>query len=271
MCHDVFPYLTEAKRTHKPGTHIMLSEKNHSIVHCGDSISNWGDSINMSGEAPETAHKKWIKEQGGQTNQKDSSQVTMMMHSLRKEAAAELCEAVQARIEDGNSGSDSDDAVQNPDDWTVRGRQGQDRRIPLRADRWFQDSPVELIKSHGTTCEDISCNIWERAKIRRNITHRLAGGGHQNTGYFSVRWDVIGQGRVNPFGMYAVTSVLPEKMAKFLFEFHGDKFQNIGLPILPPDRSDLDVHGMLTASQASDHSLQPTVSKLSMFYIFCIF
>ena len=46
----------------------------------------------------------------------------MMKHSLRKEAAAELCEAVQARVEDGISGSDSDDDSRNPDDWTVRGR-----------------------------------------------------------------------------------------------------------------------------------------------------
>ena len=106
MCDDVFPYLTKAKSAKNPGTHIMLSEKNHSILHGGDTIANWGDSINMSREAPETAHKKWIKEQGGQTNQKDSSQVTMMTHSLRKEAAAEVCEGVQARIDDGISGSD---------------------------------------------------------------------------------------------------------------------------------------------------------------------
>ena len=175
----------------------------------------------------------------------------MMKHGLRKEAAAELCEAVQARVEDGISGSDSDDDSRNPDDWTVRGRQGQGQRIPLRADRWFQDVPVKYdIKG---TCEDISCNIWERAKIRRNITHRLSGGGARNTGYFSVRWDVILQGRVDPFGMYSVTRVLPEKIARFLFEVHSDKFQNIGIPPLPSDRSDVNVHGMLKAPQASGH------------------
>ena len=76
---------------------------------------------------------------------------------------------------------------------------------------------------------------------------------HSN-GYHSVRWDVILQGRVDPFGMYAVTRVLPEKIAKFLFEFHGDMFQHFGLPQWPPDRSALNVHGMLSAPQASDHS-----------------
>jgi hypothetical protein len=49
----------------------------------------------MIGEAPEEAHKKWIKEQGGKTNQGASSEVTMMRHSLRKEAAALCCEGIQ--------------------------------------------------------------------------------------------------------------------------------------------------------------------------------
>ena len=258
MCHDVFPYNKEGK----DACHIMMNEKNHSIVHCGDTIANWGDSINMSGEAPETAHKKWIKEQGGQTNQKDSSQVTMMTHSLRKEAAAELCDGIQARIDDGISGSDSDDGVRHLDDWTVRGRQGE---APLRADRWFKAAGPSL-ESTQSTCEDISCNIWERARIRRNITHRLASGGHHSTGYHSVRWDVILQGRVDPFGMYAVTRILPEKIAKFLFEFHGDMFQDFGLPQLPPDRSDLNVHGMLSAPQANAY-----VSWMHVHDYSCIF
>jgi hypothetical protein len=55
--------------------------------------------------------------------------------------------------------------------------------------------------------------------------------------------------------MFAVTRVLPEKIAKFLFEFHGDMFQHIGLPQLPPDRSRVNVHGMLEAPQASDSLL----------------
>ena len=71
---------------------------------------------------------------------------------------------------------------------------------------------------------------------------------HSN-GYHSVRWDVILQGRIDPFGMYAVTRVLTEKIAKFLFEFHGDMFQHFRL-----HRSDVNVHGMLSAPQASDHS-----------------
>ena len=88
-CKTVFPY------KNKQGYHIMENEKMHSMVHSGNDVANFGDSINFSAEAPETAHKKWIKEQGGNTNQGDSSKFTMMNHCRRKEAAALLCEAVQ--------------------------------------------------------------------------------------------------------------------------------------------------------------------------------
>ena len=46
-------------------------------------------------EGPDNLHKEWVKMQGGKTNQGSSSQKTMMVHSLRKEASALLCEAVQ--------------------------------------------------------------------------------------------------------------------------------------------------------------------------------
>ena len=89
-CKTVFPY------KNKQGYHIMKNEKMHPMVHSGDDVANFGDSINFSAEAPETTHKKWIMEQGGNTNQGDSSKFTMMNHCRRKEAAALLCEAVQS-------------------------------------------------------------------------------------------------------------------------------------------------------------------------------
>ena len=88
-CVIVFPY------KNKRGHNIMDNEKNHSMVHCGDDSENYGDAINYSGEAPEKAHKLWIKQQGGKTNQGSSSKFTMMDHCRRKEAAGLLCEAVQ--------------------------------------------------------------------------------------------------------------------------------------------------------------------------------
>ena len=41
------------------------------------------------------------------------------------------------------------------------------------------------------------------------------------------------------------SSVLPDKFARFLFEFHTHRFESLDLPHLPADRSDFDVHEAL--------------------------
>ena len=38
---------------------------------------------------------------------------------------------------------------------------------------------------------------------------------------------------------------LPDKFARFLFEYHSHRFESLDLPPLPADRSDFDVHGAL--------------------------
>jgi hypothetical protein len=69
----------------------MHNAKNHSIKHGAGDVSKYADIINMSCEAPEDGHKFWIKELGGITNQGPQAALTMMNHSLRKEASALLC------------------------------------------------------------------------------------------------------------------------------------------------------------------------------------
>ena len=39
--------------------------------------------------------------------------------------------------------------------------------------------------------------------------------------------------------------MLPDKFARFLFEFHSVRFESLNLPPLPADRSNFDVHGAL--------------------------
>ena len=89
QCLVVFPF--KNKHDHP----FMATGKNHSIRHIPTDVINYCDAINTSCEAPETAHKNWVKEQGVCTNQGPHVQLTMMKHSLRKEAAALLCEGVQ--------------------------------------------------------------------------------------------------------------------------------------------------------------------------------
>ncbi len=79
----------------------MHIEKNHSInsiKHGGGDVAKYADIINMSCDAPEYGHKFWIKELGGNTNQGPEAALTMMHHSLWKEASALLCDGVQGSV-----------------------------------------------------------------------------------------------------------------------------------------------------------------------------
>ena len=82
-------------------------------------------------------------------------------------------------------------------------------------------------------------------KVRRHIVHTLVGGGGQHGGFDALDYRKIKQGNAGPLGTYAILSVLPDKFARFLFEFHSVRFESLDLPILPDDRSQYDVHGAL--------------------------
>ncbi len=123
--------------------------------------------------------------------------------------------------------------------------------LPLLADRWFQ-SADDADDGHGSqsrACEGISCNIWERAKIRTNMTHRLASGSRRDVGYDAFLWYEVLHNEVGAYGVYSFASILPDKIARFLFEYHCKEFQTLGIPDLPEDRSQLDVHRMLDVTQ----------------------
>ena len=75
--------------------------------------------------------------------------------------------------------------------------------------------------------------------------HTLVGGGGQHGGYDALDYRKIKQGNACPLGTYPILSVLPDKFARFLFEFHSGRFESLDLPVLPDDRSDFDVHRAL--------------------------
>jgi hypothetical protein len=91
-CQILFPFINGN------GDPIMATGKNHSMRHTAGDVARYCDAINVSCEAPEEAHKLWVKEQGVCTNQGPQVQLSMMLHSLRKEASALLCEAVQGKV-----------------------------------------------------------------------------------------------------------------------------------------------------------------------------
>jgi hypothetical protein len=73
----------------------MGTEKVHGVKHTPNDIARYCDYLNMSCDGPEGGHKTWVKKQGTKTNQGPEVQLTMMQHSLRKDCASLLCEAVQ--------------------------------------------------------------------------------------------------------------------------------------------------------------------------------
>jgi hypothetical protein len=107
---------------------------------------------------------------------------------------------------------------------------------------------VEPVSDTG--CED---DIWftrtvrEGEDVRKNITHRLSSGSQRNIGYYqyALLWYEILHGDVGLFSTYTFSQTLPDKIARFLFEFHGKEFRALGLPNLPDDRGHIDVHHIL--------------------------
>ena len=82
-------------------------------------------------------------------------------------------------------------------------------------------------------------------QVRRHIVHTMVGGGGQHGGYATLDYRKIHQGNAGKLGNYPILSVLPDKFARFLFEYHSHRFESLDLPQLPADRSDFDVHGAL--------------------------
>ena len=251
----------------------------------------------MSCEAPETGHKEWVKKQGAEINQGPAIAFSMAQHTVRKEASALLCEAVQgafveyyayftyymflcnvhirriykilhillilhiycivtrfwlpARVDD-------EDPDLSDDDWFVMDKRlGQEVRV--RADRWYQSDPSEALQEK--VCPDNRCNIWERAKVRRDMTHSLTSGSSHNIGYDAFQWESILHGDAGHYGKYSVLQVLPDKIGRFLFEYNSELYSSLNLPYLPADRSDVDVHRLLKQEQVCNR-------KFCIFYIF---
>jgi len=106
----------------------------------------------------------------------------------------------------------------------------------------------------------IRINIWNRAKVRRLLTHLLAGGGTHNRGYHALRWEYILHGNAGEMGKYAVLSVLPDKIARFLYEYHDTL-----------DRSGISIHSILRPDQVHLGVRPQKYVIQSIFCIFCIY
>lgn len=117
----------------------------------------------------------------------------------------------------------------------------------VRATRFHTPNPD---KAPSTACMGIRVNIWNRAKVRRLITHSLAGGGDHQLGHDALDLDYIKRGDAGgTLGCYAVLSSLSEKVAKYLLEFHDSDYTRLGLPEIPKGSSSGDIHKMLDPNE----------------------
>ena len=94
-------------------------------------------------------------------------------------------------------------------------------------------------------------NAWTRAKERRFLKHRLCSRikDDQPQGYAAFNWESILHGNAGELGDYKELAVLPDKIARYLYEYHAESYASHDLPVLPDDRSRTDVHGVLKPHQ----------------------
>ncbi len=120
----------------------------------------------------------------------------------------------------------------------------------VRADRFHRLNPNAAKNNDSQKCMGIRVNIWNRAKVRRLITHSLAGGGIHQRGFDALDLDFIKQGEAGgKLGAYGVLNCLSDKVAKYLLEFHSSDYTRLGLPAIPEGTSSGDIHKMLISDQ----------------------
>ena len=96
--------------------------------------------------------------------------------------------------------------------------------------------------------------------------HTFSGGGRTfHGGYDALDFRLIAQnGDAGKFRIFPILSKLPDKVARFLFEFHDLHFQRLDLPPLPDDRSTIDAHAMLSPEQVIS---TPFITLYKSFYV----
>ena len=137
-----------------------------------------------------------------------------------------------------------DDGDDEP--WTRVDPRTGDNEI-LRADRFHRPDPNANPEDDGSqACMGIRVNIWNRAKVRRLLTHSLVGGGTHQLGYDAVNLEFIKRGNAGgQLGPYDVLRFLPDMVAKYLLEFHCSDYVGLPLSAIPEGASSGDIHKML--------------------------
>ena len=85
--------------------------------------------------------------------------------------------------------------------------------------------------------------------VLRYIVHTLVGGGGLHEGFNALDYRTFRHGDAGKLGNYNILSLLPDKFARDLYEFHDFLFTSLDLPPLPADTSNFDLHGAIHTDQ----------------------
>ena len=83
-------------------------------------------------------------------------------------------------------------------------------------------------------------------------------------------WESILHGHAADLGEYKELAVLPDKLARYLYEFHAASYASHGLPVLPVDRSRVDVHGILRPDQVYRFYYSEAIRLLMVLMLFML-
>jgi hypothetical protein len=101
----------------------------------------------------------------------------------------------------------------------------------------------------------------------RFVTHSLAGGGTHNRGYDVLDCNLIARGDAgNGLGHYSALCYLPNKVARYLYEFHSADYVGQQLPAISVHASSGTIHKLLKSHHVSysvSHSLNVVVDGIA--------
>jgi hypothetical protein len=95
----------------------------------------------------------------------------------------------------------------------------------------------------------------------------LTGGGSHNVGYDALPWEMILHGNCGEYGRYSELAVLPDKLARYLFEFASESYTGLALPDIPRNASSGRIHGLMKAHQVRN-SFEPCKINGMLMYIY---
>jgi hypothetical protein len=85
-------------------------------------------------------------------------------------------------------------------------------------------------------------------------------------------WETILHGSAGILGDYKELAVLPDKIARILYEYHADSYISHGLSFLSEYRSNTNVHGILKAHQVCQSSANDILySVIAIYFAYCTY